>query len=62
VLDGDPSSPTERAQQPSLTFRPMSIVAKRSPISATAELVLGLKLEIALKQTDGAVGVQTRTR
>jgi len=30
--------PTERAQHP--TFRPMSIVAKRSPISATAEFLL----------------------
>jgi len=27
------------AQQPLHTFRPMSIVAKRSPISATAELL-----------------------
>ena len=27
-------------QQPLHTFRPMSIVAKRSPISATAELLL----------------------
>jgi len=27
-------------QQPLPTFRPMSIVAKRSPISATAELLL----------------------
>jgi len=26
-------------QQPVTTFRPMSIVAKRSPISATAELL-----------------------
>ena len=35
VLDGDPA----RTQQPP-TFRPMSIVPKRSPISATAELLL----------------------
>jgi len=34
VLDGDPAPP----QQPLATFRPMSIVAKRSPVSATAEL------------------------
>jgi len=34
VLDGD--SPTERGTAAS-TFWPMSVVAKRSPISATAE-------------------------
>jgi len=34
VLDGDPASP-EGAQTPN--FRPVSIVAKRWPISATAE-------------------------
>jgi len=34
VLDGDPASP-KRGTTPN--FRPMSIVAKRSPISATAE-------------------------
>jgi len=40
VLDGDPALPSPRkaAQQPT-TFRPMSIVAKRSPILATAELL-----------------------
>jgi len=36
ALDGDPAlPPPERAQHPS-SFRPMSIVVKRSPISATA--------------------------
>ena len=40
VLDGDPVPPRKGAEQP-LTFRPMSIVAKRLPISATvAELLL----------------------
>jgi len=40
VLDGDPAPlPWKGAEQPP-TFRPMSIVAKRSPISATAELLL----------------------
>jgi len=37
VLDGDPALPTERgtaALNSPPTFRPMSIVAKRSPISA----------------------------
>jgi len=40
VLDGDPAPPRKEAQQPPRTFRLMSIVAKRSPISATAELLL----------------------
>jgi len=38
VLDGDPARLTERGTAPP-TFRPMSAVAKRSPISATAELL-----------------------
>ena len=42
VLDGDPalpaSPPPKGAQQP-LSFRPMSILAKRSPISVTAVLL-----------------------
>jgi len=37
VLDGDPAPPTERGTA-APTFRAMSIV-KRSPISATAELL-----------------------
>jgi len=40
VLDGDPIETQRPPQQPLPTFRPMSIVAKRSPISATAELLL----------------------
>ena len=39
VLDGDPAPPRKEAQQ-SPTFWPMSIVAKWSPILATAELLL----------------------
>jgi len=35
VLDGDPAPPERGTAAPS--FRPMCIVAKRSPISATAE-------------------------
>jgi len=35
VLDGEPTSPTERGT----LFGPMSIVAKRSPMSATAEVL-----------------------
>ena len=40
VLDGDPAPPTERGTAALPTFRPMSIVAKRSPISAITELLL----------------------
>jgi len=45
VLNGYTQLPpsTKGAQQPP-SFRPMSIVAKRSPISATAELLSGLLL------------------
>jgi len=41
VLDGDPAPPKKGAQlPPPRNFWPMSIVAKRSPTSATAELLL----------------------
>jgi len=40
VLDGDQAPSPERGTAAPPTFRPMSIVAKRSPISATAELLL----------------------
>ena len=43
VLDGDPAPPRKGAQQPP-TFRSMSIVAKRSPISATVELLYQCKI------------------
>jgi len=39
VLDGDPMGSQASPQQPLPTFRPMSIVTKRSPILATAELL-----------------------
>ena len=45
AADEDPS------QQPLPTFRPMSIVAKRSPISATAELLLCLSQFVFLLST-----------
>ena len=38
VLDGDPAPPQKKGGTAAPTFRPMSIVAKRSPILATAEL------------------------
>ena len=37
VLEGDPAPPKKGHSTP--TFRPMSIVAKRSPLSATAEIL-----------------------
>jgi len=37
VLDGDPAPPKRGTADP--TFRPVSIVAKRLPVSATAKLV-----------------------
>jgi len=38
VLDGDPAAPMERGTA-ALAFRLMSVVAKRSPVSATAEFL-----------------------
>jgi len=46
VLDGDPASTPKGAQQPHPSFRPMSIVAKQSPISATAEHLLLIKFMV----------------
>ena len=43
VLDGDPAPLTERGTA-AASFRPMSIAAKRSTISATAELLLLLRV------------------
>jgi len=40
VLDGDPAPPPQKMAQQPPTFWPMSVVAKWSPISATAELLL----------------------
>ena len=40
VLDGDSGPTTEGGTAAPATIRPMSIVAKRTPISATAELFL----------------------
>jgi len=39
VLDGGPSCPPKGAQHPA-SFQSMSIVAIRSPVSVTAELLL----------------------
>jgi len=51
VLDGDPVPPAKRGTA-APTFRPMSIVANRWPISATAELLLG--------HAGGQTDIQTR--
>jgi len=40
VIDGEPAPIRKAVQQPPPTLRLMSIVAKRSPISATAVLLL----------------------
>jgi len=42
VLDGDPFPPPKKRGHRPHSFRPMSIVAKRSPVSAAAELLLTL--------------------
>jgi len=43
VLDADPAPPPRKGHSSTPpTFRPMSIVAKRSPISATAEFLFGV--------------------
>ena len=48
VLGGDPalSPPPKRGTAPLPNFRPVSVVAKCSPISATAELLLRLVHEL----------------
>ena len=55
VLDGDPAPPRNGVlQPPPLTFRPMSIVTKRSPISATAELLsetVSVKITIIVRNS-----------
>ena len=42
VLGGDPAPPVTERGTAAPTFQPMSIVAKRSPISATAEILYNL--------------------
>ena len=47
VLDGElPPQGKEHSSSPAPSFRPMPIAAKRSPISATAELLLYLNPHI----------------
>ena len=47
VLDGDPAPPREGTQHPP-TFGPMSVVAERSPISATAELLFWFRIDLLI--------------
>ena len=62
VLDGDPMGTQPPTAAPS-HFRPMSIVAKRSPISATAELLLTLPEQpLALPQVKCALCGWTEKR
>jgi len=49
VLDGD-TQPSREMGTAAPTFRPTSIVAKRSPISSTAELLYKLVLQITIRQ------------
>ena len=46
VLDGDPAPPPKGAQQPPPSFQPMSIVAKWSSVSATAEHLLNVGVRV----------------
>ena len=46
VSDGDPAPPRKRMGTAAPTFRPMSVVAKRSPMSATVELLFKLSPKI----------------
>jgi len=57
VLHGDPAPPPKKGAQPPI-FRPMSIVAKRSPISATAEHLF----TVAHVKSYGTNGVGKRKR
>jgi len=53
VLDGTqiPLPEKNGAQQPPSNFRPMSIVAKRSPISATPEFLLFMVFLYCIQKT-----------
>jgi len=44
VLDGDPAPPPLKKGGTPPNFRPTSIVAKRSPIWSTAELLLAMQV------------------
>jgi len=53
VLDGDTAPPTERGTATTPTFGSVSVVAKRSPISATAELLFLFVYEISREPLNG---------
>jgi len=48
VLDGDPPPPRKGAQQPPLFLAHFALVGLQSPISATAELLLDLFVNMLL--------------
>jgi len=54
VLDGDPTPPPIERGTAAPTFRPISIVVKRSPISATTELLLRPQIFEGLRTGTGA--------
>ena len=54
VLNEDPATPTESGTAATPTFRPVSIVAKRSPISAMAELLL-CRHAVKIDRNDGCL-------
>jgi len=64
VLDGDPAPPPRKGARQPLHFRPMSIVAKRSPISATAELLFLIWVTVlsSLQYSDTVGWVTERAR
>jgi len=49
MSDGDPAPPTERGTA-APTFRPMSVVTKRSPISATAVVLVTIEYSVSGKK------------
>jgi len=53
VLDGNPALPPKRGTAPN--FRPISIVAKRSPISATAEHLFTVDLVVRMCVSERAM-------
>ena len=58
VLDGGPSShpPRKKMGAQPQNFRPMSIMAKRSPIAATAELLFTMFQTVAIFDVSGSQG------
>jgi len=62
VLDGDPAPPPTEWGTAAPTFRPIFIVAKRSPISATAELLLQIETSRPMTNKISAVADESVRR